>query len=284
MPILAKHGKIQEAVGKNKKHVNQEYSLSKKGKDIKEGTQKSRILSVVSFSFFAVSLSLSIFLITFTIIYFYSSVEGGSMMLTLNPDFNGTAESETDSVLVNRHKSANRGDIIIVRFYNSNGKMQNSNGERFDFHIKRLIAVGGDTMYVERTQTSPERYTIHLNGLPLVESYIASEFSHNRNLLEIWRALNNNTYIYSWLNLDTNQTNPGFRKWIDDHSRFEIVIPHGFIFYLGDNRAASTDSSSYGPKPVQNIAGVATTIIRDNQSLPQYLWNRFVYYITFRWV
>jgi len=303
-----------------KRYLNQEFSVQTEGRHIQDTTRKSRVASRLATSFFVFAILISISLISFTVVFVYSEVRGPSMMSYLNASFATNGGVNTDHVLVNRFRTAERGDIIIARKYRLGGQHSNSNGN-FDFFIKRLIAVGGDTVHFERipldtnhpnigqvwpvNQAHPlrptngmlpqYRFEIHLNGVPLQEYYLDDHWGQNIPYHRLWNYINVSRTAGTW---QARFIQPVRYYYPDGRLRLErneIVIPQGYIFYMGDNRGGngtfdevrrfmSYDSTSFGPQPSANIVGVVVDVGRDNTPLPQYIWNWIVHFITFRWI
>ena len=275
-----------------RKFISQEYSTEQSGKNLKEGSRRSRGWTIAAGSFFGVSVVIGVLLITFSVMFFFSEVRGPSMMQTLN------AHGDTDSVLVNRHARVRRGNIIIVRHYGADGRFQ-------EYHIKRLLAIGGDSIhfahrgshfaiYVNDEELDNSRFPINgLNAAHIPQYANFFTFQQTGELPAPMRG----TYPSR-----QNRNQAGFRTQTRDgvdfrqHNyvldRWEIVLPAGYIFYMGDNRGGmgtpieissmSIDSVFFGPQPANRIVGVATEIIH-NQTAPQWAWNRFLRIITFRW-
>ena len=82
--------------------------------------------------------------------------------------------------------------------------------------IKRIIGLPGDKIMVEEGQ-------VYLNGSPLTEKYILG-----------------NTQVHEGGFLRSGQA---------------VTVPTGHLFVMGDNRARSSDSRTFGPIPQQDIIG-----------------------------
>ena len=283
-------------MAKKRQFVSQEYSTEAQGKNMREGSRRSRVGTIFAAGFFSTALTIGICLITFTIVFFFTEVHGTSMMHTFN-----TRGVNTDSALANRFQRAGRGDIIIVRHYNSNGVFT-------EYHIKRLIAHNGEFLHFAEC-TDTRTFEIEVNG---------------ERIEDPWRHLLNNTngansvappryqslllyQKYGWekrpipptLEIPFRRTTMDgsiyFRTFVDERGRYEFYIPRGYIFYIGDHRGGarpfyrtgemSVDSTAWGPQPANRIVGVVdeNNIIRDMTPI-QWLWDRFLFIVTFRWV
>ena len=293
---------------KKKEFISQEYSAEAGGKNLKEGTRGKRTVTAVVTSFFTLSLVIGVSLITFTVIFFFSEVQGTSMMRALNEK--GIDE---DSVIVNRYKTPQRGDIIVVRHYNGHGNFQ-------ELHIKRLIALGGEWVHF-RLDDCETRYIIEVDGInydgtktvPLDTDPINGVGRNMRNahydaLFDYQRTQIVPASFLASDPIRARENYPPFRTHFrsggqdipflqenpDRDNRWEFFIPKGYMFYMGDHRggdggdsgwgfrAMSIDSAYFGPQPASRVAGVVTEIIRQ-KTAPQWIWDRFVWAITFQW-
>ena len=289
-------------MGTKKEFISQEYSTEKRGKNLKEGTRGSRAVVITATSIFGLAIIVGVSLVSFTIIFFFSDVRGTSMMRHLNA--NGIDE---DSVVVNRFKSPQRGDVIVVNHYNAQGNWSG-------LHIKRLIAVGGDNIhfrFVPANSTSIPRahYVIEINGV-VHDNVDWDIFSFNaRNpkydKFYAWQQSGGQTICPTWLPTDSvrrywNNNDPGFRhsdefgnsfvQWNEQRSRYEVVLPHNYIFYMGDHRGGdgsqhdldrmSADSTHYGPQPRSVIVGTVVERVH-NKSAGQWFGDKMLMIFTF---
>jgi len=282
---------------KKNKHVHQEHSVSTQGKDIKEGTRGSRTVTILSITFFSLAILISGSLITFTIVFFFSNVTGPSMMTILNAEFwekGGHPNGNTDAVIVNRHRTPRQGDIIVTKFYHQGGRHSDDEGS-FDFYIKRLIATGGQRVYFyRRPYEGNEHSYIHdiiIDGVKLDESkWPLAHESWGRNVGSFFDRIYSLTRPGNYSLREStswgHMVQPVIYVPTGGHhgfTRWELHIPQGYVFYIGDNRLQSNDSRSFGPQPARHILGVVADFARNNQTLPQYLWGQVVYYIFFGW-
>ena len=125
--------------------------------------------------------SLLVLVVLFSFFFRVIRVEGTSMDATLH---NG------DQLLLSAVTSEyHRGDIVVVDRYT------------VDPLIKRIVAVGGDTIEIDVDGF------VYLNGTLLSEPY-ASAFTPQKGCVDT------------------------------------VIVPHGYVFLMGDNRAVSLDSRS----------------------------------------
>ena len=299
-------------MGKKKKgFVNQQYSVSKQGRNIKEGTAKTRTVSWFSGTFFSISLLISVSLVAFTIFFFFSPVEGTSMRATLNAFSDDQGNNlNTDAVIVNRYKKPDYGDIIIVKYYVLDGEYTDKQGN-YKLFVKRLIAKGGDTIYLEKKEASQDplinpfglayKYVIERNGKEIDEWYLDCYWGRMLKCA-YYDALYN--YLQEPIHEGLFKNRPPsfsyfdsrgdcFIKWIEQRERYEIVLPKDYVFFMGDNRGGSGsaydtqimswDCTSFGPQPQANIVGTVTDKAID-KTASQYVWYKVKQFFTFSWL
>lgn len=143
-------------------------------------------------------------------------ISGPSMQTTL---------MENNRVLVNklsyRLHDVHRGDVVVFDRVTTNGGVV-----AHDDLIKRVIAVGGDTLSISKCN-------VIVNGKQIEESYLDRASGSNQNLVDRCRVVD----------LE------------------EQTIPKGKIFVMGDNRAESFDSRSFGPIEEDLIVGRAFAVV-----------------------
>jgi len=283
-----------------KEYVSQEYSRETKGKNLREGTRATRAMTIGVTGFFSFALIVGIGLISFAIVFFFSEVQGTSMMKTINAKY-----LDTDSVIVNRYKEPKRGDIIVIKHHDANGNFK-------EYHIKRLIALGGESVHF-RLSDDKTRYIIEVDGVAHDNHLYQLDFELGQNKRN---AHYDSFYNYqqtqklpgSFLATDYDRVkynNPAFRtsyreggeeiqflQFNTERARWEFKLPKGYIFYMGDNRGGSgdgfdfrmmsIDSTYYGPVPESRIAGTVTEIIHEKKA-SGWAWDKFVWAITFKW-
>ena len=143
-------------------------------------------------------------------------ISGPSMQTTL---------LENNRVLVNklsyRLHDVRRGDVVVFdRVTTNDGVVAH------DDLIKRVIAVGGDTVSISQCN-------VIVNGKKIDESYLDAKSGGSQNLVDRCRVID----------------------------LAEQTIPKDKIFVMGDNRAESFDSRSFGPIDKDLIVGRAFAIV-----------------------
>ena len=99
------------------------------------------------------------------------------------------------------------------------------------FYIKRIIGLPGDKVRWENN-------ILYINDEPYEEDYFEK----------------------GWFGTSTTNPFDGIFKYVDETGTIQTtdVIPDGYYFVLGDNRAVSQDSRGIGLVKEENIIGVAT--------------------------
>ena len=142
-----------------------------------------------------------LFLFLKTQVFLAVTVQGSSMENTLNSG---------DFLFANRQRTAKRGDIVVV--YD-----QNVNPEPI---IKRVVAVGGDTIWTE-------------NGFVYLKTTDSEGNAVTERLDEYYVKTQGVTNMHE-----------------------QVTVPEGFVFVLGDNRQVSSDSRAFGVVNSNSIIGV----------------------------
>jgi signal peptidase I len=200
----------------------------------------------------------NIFLV-FSIIFFISTlltnvlfdmslVDGPSMQPTINAQWSAENPTYMDTALYSTYWKIERGDIIIVKLPEPELKSV----------IKRLIAIGGDTIYILN-------FTIYLNDEPLEEAYLTNS-----------QALNTYTQnnFYDFCEVNIGQSGYEYIEFSETLSTYVMTIPQNYIFFLGDNRPVSHDCSKIGPQPIVNCEGKVLAVAPYGQIMISYLWQQ----------
>ena len=158
-----------------------------------------------------------------------------------------------DRILVDktayRRAHPQRGDIVV--FHPPTGNWR-------DHYIKRVIALGGDTV-------SMRNGDLYVNGQPLMRERVSPDAQGQNTGPTPPAALHqehNGTARYRIL--------LSARAPQDQLDFAEITVPEHYCFVLGDNRYESADSRQFGPIPYAVIVGRA-----DYVYWPARDWSRF---------
>lgn len=161
-----------------------------------------------------VALAAAFFVRIFILQQFY--ISGPSMETTLFQD---------NRVLVNklsyRLHDVQRGDVVVFdRVTTSGGVVEH------DDLIKRVIAVGGDSIQIKKCE-------VFVNGSPIDEPYLDPIDENPNDLASQCRVVDMPT----------------------------VVVPDDQLFVMGDNRAESFDSRSFGTIPKKLVIGRAFAVV-----------------------
>ena len=122
---------------------------------------------------------------------------------------NNTLQNGDRLVVSNLFYTPKTGDIVVF---------QQSDGYFKEPLIKRVIAVGGQTLKIDFNN-----WAVYVDGVKLDETYVKRELAADMN--------RENFYTYYVAVLDENGV---------------LTIPEGYVFVMGDNRNASSDSRFAG--------------------------------------
>lgn len=191
-------------------------SDDKASADFEVGPSRRRVFKLVIewFSVIGIALVVAMFIRVFLFQQFY--ISGPSMETTMFSD---------NRVLVNklayRFGDIGRGDVVVFDRVTMNGS-----DVQHDDLIKRVIAIGGETIAIKQCD-------VYINGVKLSEPYLPTR--------------------------DTGMPTPQERCNTVDLE--ETLIPIGEVFLMGDNRPQSFDSRMFGPISTDLIVGRAFILL-----------------------
>jgi signal peptidase I len=282
--------------------ISQEYAEQIEGRHLKEDTRGKRFFITLSTILFSSAAVIGVGLIAFTMVFFYSPISGPSMMTKINAQW--LTEGDTDSVLVRRTDNVRRGDVIILNHYKANGEFKS-------MHVKRLMAMPGDSICFVPVE-SENRYDIQVNGVT-TDGLYATLYGNNHIGDQYWRyyrwqqagdyglddprgeydyapsRVGDGDALFRATYTDGNGVVRDFRKKVTrgGTERWEIELPSGYFFYMGDNRGGtgvgpiSIDSTYFGPQRTADIVGVVVEVVH-KKTAPQWFLSKIVYYVTFK--
>jgi signal peptidase I len=154
-----------------------------------------------------------------------------------------------DRILVDRtayrRTDPQRGDIVV--FHPPTGDWRHN-------YIKRVIALGGDTVSMKNGQ-------LYVNGQPLSRAQLSPESAGRTPQGITYREHNGSAQYEIFLAAKAPQGDLDFA---------EITVPEHHCFVIGDNRYDSRDSRRFGPIPCALVIGRATYIY-----WPAHAWSHF---------
>lgn len=271
---------------------------SRKAKRKEEFIERSvkkypKILFWVFFVYFLLFASYMIWYFYFINTYTLCKVEGTSMQNTLNPDITSTTDCE-DWFYLNNGQTPELYDIIVIvdTQINSDGKKEPIS------LVKRVIALEGDLITIKKdTSDSGDGY-FHVyvqragetDVEMLVEDYVKSyeEWTRYRT-----SPLESNTHV-DYSDGHTVEYEKRFYDNFIDGNEENIIkigdtwfyrVPEDGVFYMGDNRAYSSDSRIRGIGYLSDVQGVAEVILKnaENANDSQRLGIKFVSICGFYW-
>lgn len=145
-------------------------------------------------------------------------------------------------------ESPQRGDVVVFIYPVDESK---------DF-IKRVVGLPGDRILLRDD-------TVMVNGEPLVRVplRIEEDPSNPRRLKIVDGKVRTIPYLPGWRDFHFYEESHDGKKYVVQYERYsgresyEIIVPPGSLFVMGDNRDNSADSREWGFVPQENIKGQA---------------------------
>lgn len=157
-----------------------------------------------------------------------------------------------DVVTVNKTKSIKRGAVAVFYSKDVDNKFlamfaspeDSAEGGKYEKYIKRVVAVAGDKLWVERADGN-EMYRVVI------------ETSDGTQLREDYYKRGNTVVSERLICNDSDVAVTGIGKVLFETSRDNpFVVSEGHFFAMGDNRLNSYDSRSFGEIPVSRLFGI----------------------------
>ena len=214
--------------------------------------------------------------------YYFMTIYGMSMQSTINPDI--TMQSQTqDCAIVDKDEPYTYGDIIIINH------PEHLEGETI---IKRVLAFEGDKISIIKTTGEDGFYFYHLlrikDGSLTVEVVQEDYIYHQANGIPGWEREPSDPYnnvLYEKQFFDAYLSPLG--RFYQAEAVEEITfgnqtvlfyeIGEGQIFYLGDNRANSSDARYFGTVDAEEMVVGKVVKLIENGSYSQLFFVRGYY-------
>lgn len=213
--------------------------------------------------------------------YYFMTISGRSMQSTINPDITLQTQSQ-DCAIVDKDEPYTYGDIIIINH------PEHIEGETI---IKRVLAFEGDKISIIKTTGEDGFYFYHLLRIKdgsLTIEVVQEDYIYQTNGIPGWEREQSQVYnnvIYEKQFFDA-YLNPVGRFYQADQVE-EIVfgsqtvlfyeVGEGQIFYMGDNRANSSDARYFGPVNAEEMVVGKVVKLIENGSYSQLFFVRGYY-------
>lgn len=248
MQVFNKEGLVLGFKFKKQNTIRQEEYLEKQAKKFPKALFYAFFVYFVVFAIYMISY------VCFTYTYELSEVHGQSMQNTLNPYISSQDDCH-DLVYVNTKKSPERFDIIVVKDVGNSGDTIKL--------IKRAIGMPGDLITIVKDE-SDKYYHVYYADAEKEEVYRSNE--EYVKSYEEWSKIKpsckiNNVTYEDEFHSKFIASGDYVTHVIDNMVFFEV--PQDCVFYLGDNRARSSDSRIRGVGKLADVEGVADIILHD---------------------
>lgn len=255
---------------------NKEEFIQDIDKKKKEETKSIALYLTTHITLYIVLIFFLIFFVWYTVFsvtHRYYIVEGASMQPYLNNGIPATDQSSSkDAVYVNLNGKIEVYDVVVIE-----GVSQKSPSI-----IKRVVAEEGDFVSIAKSGNSFYLYRIDAEDITLNEnseytSMISDEkaiiYENKRNTgYEIeyndWNSVDERIYngVYydyefyeEFINkkgyFDNEEKYHPYNYYVSSDNLIYVQVPENYTFCLGDNRAHSSDSRTYGFISYDNIVG-----------------------------
>lgn len=244
--------------------------------EIESGKKKSNL--IFTFTVLIIVAIMTAIIILFSTVFFFVKVEGQSMENTLK---------EGDGLIVNRYAQVERGDIVIIektttktqRVFPVNGKVSINS---FDYPFVEVVSAS-DAMGRKYTATVTDEYVIVDHSVTTI--VYKCSFSIIKRVIALEgdsvKLKDGNVYIkqsgeaeYTKIQEDyvkePNSTFPSI-----GFDGYEKPLEQGKVFYLGDNRIKSEDSTEEGCCNIQDVVGVVVPFSLKTKGITKIFFELF---------
>ena len=250
---------------------NKEEFIQDIDKKKKEETKSIALYLTTHITLYIVLIFFLIFFVWYTVFsvtHRYYIVEGASMQPYLNNGIPATDQSSSkDAVYVNLNGKIDVYDVVVIE-----GVSKTSPSI-----IKRVVAEEGDFVSIAKSGNSFYLYRIDAEDMTLNENneyttLVSDEnaiiYENKRNTgyeirYDDWNGVDERVYngvhydygFYSQFIQGYINGNDTFSYYVSSDDLIYVQVPENSTFCLGDNRAHSSDSRTYGFISYDNIVG-----------------------------
>lgn len=227
----------------------------------KENKKIGKVFNICLTVFIILFVIVGSFSIWFNATFRFYTVSGTSMQPTINPDISGG--DFQDGVYVTTNFDLEYKDIIVLYRPGDTEHKQNT-------IIKRVIATEGDYVTIKMVDTSEgQRYKVFVQRAGsdqiemLEEDYIytgGEDWSNNLSPHPENGVLYEPRFYAKFLEYSDTEF---YNKYMLDDGSYYYKVGEDQVFFLGDNRLASSDARAYGCVNEEDIVGEVVVMMRD---------------------
>lgn len=235
--------KISAETDPNESSSSESFDVTESACDSVKERNKKKLNFVVNVVLWVIIAVLTVLLILRLFVFTNIKVSGESMLPTYNSG---------ETVFVNELTKPKRGDVIVFYKHNVDNKFKakfaspkdSGKGGKYEKLIKRVVAVEGDKIWVEKKEETLNDYIVVIetaDGETLYEDY------YKRGDKPLYQFIINN---------DTDLVSTGLGNLRNHTKGNPLVISAGNVYVMGDNRGNSNDSRFLGQIPLDRLFGV----------------------------
>lgn len=261
--------------------MNYKDAINQKTEYYSYNKAKNKLINSILTFVTIISAIVAIFVYGTVTSYYSAEVVGSSMYPTINSQKYNMPDIKNQIAYYTTHKTPQKGDIIIVDYEKAG--LINVDA------IKRLIAVGGDTICYYNGE-------ILVNGKAIKQPYIdegykfllenQSEYIANEWKTGGYEISKNNFNKFCEETLNGTRNNTTFSKnyatdyadsiqYNDAIQGYVLTVPQNFVYFLGDNRGNSNDSSHFGPLEKKYMLVKVDYIVDYGTNIFSAMWQNF---------
>ena len=242
-----------------------------------------KCLKSMYIAFFVVAVIFTILYSWFHNNYYIMTITGRSMQPTLNIDVKSQNESQ-DMVIVDKDGEIDYGDIVIIKKPNKPSSDTTI--------IKRVIAFGGDKVSLVKVKDENNNFYYHVlrikAGTDEIEVLNEDYILYKDNGVPDWEDKSSFPMAGVYYDAEFYQNYIYSAGRYSSQGKIESIeydgmiiqfyeVGEGDVFYLGDNRANSSDARYYGPVDLESMVLGKVVKICYNGAYSDYFFIRGYY-------